>query len=97
LPVHVRLTDQANIGLVDQGRSLQRVIGPLLTEIPRGQRMQLPINQRKDSGLDFSITLLPLGEKEAQFRRCWRSAHVLLTVCGDFTICAAWRLLASTQ
>ena len=46
LPARVVLINQFEIGLVDECRGLERVIGPLVTQVAGGDAAQFPIHDR---------------------------------------------------
>jgi hypothetical protein len=49
------LIDQADVGFVNQGRGLQRVLAALAAEVGAGQTMQLVIDQRQELVYGVSI------------------------------------------
>jgi hypothetical protein len=63
LPGHIPLIDEAQVGLVNQGRALQRVVRALSTQLPVCKPAQLCINQRHQLAEGTLIARGPVEEE----------------------------------
>src|SRR5262245_46424513 len=79
LPMRIPLVDELKVGLVDEGGSLQGVIGPLTTPIAAGQPMQLVIDDRRQFGQGLLVALAPSQE---QLSHMWRTSSCSVFFCG---------------
>jgi hypothetical protein len=63
LPLHIVLADQPQISLIYQGRALQGVLFPLVTQLAAGDPVQLPVDQRDQFLQSLSVAGTPALEK----------------------------------
>jgi hypothetical protein len=59
LPRRPLLIDQSQVGLVDEGRRLQRVIAPFTAEVGRGALVEILVKQRHELVSRASVSCAP--------------------------------------
>jgi hypothetical protein len=69
LPIHLALIGEPEVCLVDEGRGLQGMPGPLVFQLPRGDSTQLGIDQRQQSLESIAIAPAPAIEQRRNVRR----------------------------
>ena len=64
LPVNSRLVNQPQIGLVNERRRLERVVAALSTQIPRGARPQVSMDQTEEIIARLHVSACPRAQQE---------------------------------
>src|SRR6476620_6796275 len=69
LPIDLALVNQSNVRLMDQGRRLQGVIGPLPSKLPRGDATELRVDEWQQLTERGAVATTPIVEQRRDVGR----------------------------
>ena len=69
LPVDLALVDEPDIHLMNKGRWLQGVVGPLVPKLARGNAAKLSIDEREQLVERSPVTATPIAEQRRDVAR----------------------------
>src|SRR5262249_9596617 len=67
LPVRLRLLDETQIGLIDQGSRLQRMALSFASQVSRSKLAELPVNERHEFSLGSLGAVPPFRQQPRHF------------------------------
>ena len=67
LPIDLPLVDEPEVHLVDQGRGLQGVVGPLAPKLARRHATELRVDQRQQLIERSLVAATPIAEQRRDF------------------------------
>src|SRR5688572_18177219 len=70
IPFHIPLIDKSQERLVDEGRSLKRVAGPLTVHIVMGQTVELTVDERRHALESGMISIAPIQKQLSYLQLC---------------------------